>query len=75
MLGPPERWHLPRQEEAREHFLEEERNIRPRELIYRFYVSGGFWLCKDYEIAHFLESFPSSALAEMVPFIRIVLQV
>jgi hypothetical protein len=66
---------LPRSAEKRIEYLEEERNERPRQLIYRFYAGGGFWLCRNEAIARFLRSFSNSSLIEMVPFIRTVLNV
>jgi hypothetical protein len=55
--------------------LENERNIRPRELIYRFYACGGFWLASVKDIAHFLKAFSADELVEAVPFIREVMKV
>jgi hypothetical protein len=66
---------LPKLAEERIKFLEAERNECPRQLIYRFYAGGGFWLCKNEEIETFLRSFSNSSLTEMVPFIRTVLNV
>jgi len=66
---------LPALEEEREVFLEDERNNRPRDLLYRFYACGGFWLSNDAHITHFLKSFRSWALGDMVPFLRVALKV
>lgn len=66
---------LPRPAEEKIEFLEAERNECPRQLIYRFYAGGGFWLCNNEEIVIFLRSFSNSSLIEMVPFIRTVLNV
>jgi hypothetical protein len=66
---------LPELEEERETYLEDERNSRPRDLLYRFYACGGFWLSDDAHITHFLKSFRSRALGDMVPFLRVVLKV
>ena len=66
---------LPESETERELFLENERNLRPRDLLYRFYACGGFWLCEERHITHFLQSFKSWALGDMVPFLRVVLKV
>ena len=66
---------LPESATERETFLEDERDLRPRDLLYRFFACGGFWLCDNGQIAHFLESFSSSALGDLVPILRQVVKV
>lgn len=61
---------LPEDEGEREAFLEDEKANRPRDLIYRFYACGGFWLSDFMLIGDFLQSFSAPALVEMVPFLR-----
>jgi hypothetical protein len=66
---------VPTEEISAEQFLEEERNHRPRQLMYRFYACGGFWLCENLNIVHFLRSFKDKQLLDCVPFVREVMKV
>jgi hypothetical protein len=66
---------VPESESERESFLEDERNNRPWECMYRFYACGGFWLCETDHICLFLKGFDSLVLGELVPFLRQVLKV
>jgi hypothetical protein len=65
---------LPRSEPETEEFLEEEKLLRPIHLMYRFYASGGFWLCNPLQISIFMQSFWSETVAEMLPFLRSVIK-
>jgi hypothetical protein len=66
---------LPRHWEDRLEYLENERNNHPRELIYRFYACGGFWIASAKDISLFLKAFTPNNLVDAVPFIREVMKV